>query len=104
MKEDYTICDDDTENNQEIGCHHFASHNELLEDDKDGIYSYFVHRDQLKDVVACPGVILPSLQNSCYVPIEEILGPLLEDDEDEISQEQSGPVKKLTLPNNRESN
>ena len=100
------LTEDDTENNQENRWHHFASHNDLLEDDKERIYSYFVHRDQLKDVVACPGVILPSLQNSCYVPIEEILGPLLEDDEDEILQEQSEPIltKKLTKPNNRESN
>ena len=49
------------------------------------IYSYFVHRDQLKDIVACPGVILPSLQNSCYVLIEEIFGTELEDeDNDEV--------------------
>ena len=87
---------------QEVEWHQFASpsSNALLDDDEERIYSYFVHRDQLKDVVVCPGVILPSLQNSCYVPIEDILGPLLEDDEDEISQKQSGPVlvKKKTPP------
>ena len=76
----------------------------------ENIYSYFVHRDQLKDVVACPGIIFPSLANSCYVPIEEILGPLLEDDEEialnnqnHTTQEQSGPVltKKLAPPKSR---
>ena len=93
------------QNKQEVGWHYFASpsSNALLDDDPDEIYSYFIHRDQLKDVVACPGVILPSLQNSCYVPIEDILD--LDEDDEEISlnnqnhttQEQSGPVKKLTL-------
>ena len=108
------LVEDVTENSQEIGWHHFASpsSNALLDDDEEGIHSYFVHRDQLKDVVACPGVILPSLQNSCYVPIEEILGPLLEDDEEILlnnqnhtTQEQSGPVllKKKTPPKHTEN-
>ncbi len=68
-------------------------------DDKNG-FSYFLKYDQLTGVVACPGIELPSLQNSCYVPIEEIFGTELEDDDDEISKEQSGPVltKKLTPP------
>lgn len=101
----------DEQDKQEVEWHQFASpfSNALLEDDPDEIYSYFVHRDQLKDVVACPGVILPSLQNSCYVPIEDILGPLLEDDEEILlnnqkhtTQEQTGPVltKKKTPPRN----
>ena len=84
--------------------HKFASSssNVLLDDDPDGIYSYFIHRDQLKDVVVCSGVILPLLQNSCYVPIDDILD--LDEDDEEIllnnqnrtTQEQSCPVKKLT--------
>ena len=71
----------------------------------EGIWSYFVKKDQLTDVVACPGVNLPSLANSCYVPTEEIFGTALEEDDDEteISQKQGGPVltKKLTPPKNR---
>lgn len=50
-----------------------------LEDEKND--SYFVNHRQLVDVVACPGVVFPSLANSCHVPIDEILD--LDDEEDE---------------------
>lgn len=47
-------------------------------DDENG-YSYFVKYDLLTDVVACPGIEFTSLENSCYVPIEEIFGPSKDD-------------------------
>lgn len=59
-----------------------------LEDEKND--SYFVNHRQLVDVVACPGVIFTSLENSCYVPIDEI--PDLDDEEDE---EIGKPIKTL---------
>lgn len=59
-----------------------------LEDEKND--SYFVNHRQLVDVVACPGVVLPSLANSCHVPIDEILD--LDDEEDEEIGE---PAKTL---------
>lgn len=34
----------------------------------------------LEDVCACPGITFTSLENSCYVSIEEVFGPCLEDD------------------------
>ena len=36
---------------------------------KKDMFSYFCRYDELTDVVACPGVVLPSLANSCYVDI-----------------------------------
>ena len=57
----------------------FMSSNDLYGNGDDG--SYFVKHDELTDVVACPGIIFPSLQNSCYVPTEEIL-PHIEDEDE----------------------
>lgn len=46
-------------------------------EDEDDIYVDEGRHPQ--DVVACPGIAFPSLQNSCYVPIEKIL-PHIEDE------------------------
>lgn len=48
-------------------------------DDENKIYSYFCRHDELTDVVACPGIVFTSLQNSCYVNVDDFLD-LDEDD------------------------
>lgn len=42
-----------------------------LRDDEDDIYVDEGCHPQ--DVVACPGIVFPTLEHSCYVPVEAIL-------------------------------
>lgn len=43
----------------------------LKDEDKN---SYFLKYDELTDVVACPGVSFPKLEDSCYISPVEIFG------------------------------
>lgn len=38
---------------------------------KEDEFSYFCRFDELTGVIACPGVTLPTLQDSCYVSCDE---------------------------------
>lgn len=37
-------------------------------------FSYFCKYDELTDVVACPGIKFPKLEDSCYISPVEIFG------------------------------
>lgn len=57
----------------------YARETTFSSDDENKIYSYFCMHDELTDVVACPGIVFTSLQNSCYVNIDDI--PDLDDED-----------------------